>query len=555
MPQEAILPAWVAPSKKTGGQDHLGVGVLSYNLYSRLLPGITNVTQRARYFSFYPWALHAYAREVSVRDKDQWRQFLRACDFLYTLVSLAHDCDQPNKAALTGAMKAGPLVREMQADPKKMFSLGPFVKFDGPEAYFKSRSGGLGQYYQTTIEKMEIFAADEDSRDVPKLHEDLGVRIAAAVDGGGPTEAFIRCATEKKVSLNELRALAERWCCCTLKSNETERRALIDIFFDSSDRYESEGRTQRQSLLACLATIDRLPKNLEVLTVDAMTWTHRETLYYGHFENGQELRSAEFLDTSLNGWRAVQAQEYFNMALYQIFLGAMELLEADPDGATRGTPFPRFKTAVHDSFSQGLREVGKQGWAVIEPKTSMKDALASIRQKAKKDSEWAGDPLSEASLSEDISEPHQRLAHSFLALCRLVLRLRDDAKFRASYRIDPGIAARYRINLKLLFEDFERLKDANVQSVFDVLLEQYVLLQHLWIAMRKLGLQDDDTFKFSLEEGMIRHIDMPRIAMSGIRLKSAFQILFDLGLYFFGKQGPRLTAQGRALLERYDANS
>ncbi len=46
---------WVKPFHAIGGRDHLGVGAPSEHLYAQLLPGITNVTDRARYYSFYPW--------------------------------------------------------------------------------------------------------------------------------------------------------------------------------------------------------------------------------------------------------------------------------------------------------------------------------------------------------------------------------------------------------------------------------------------------------------------------------------------------------------------
>src|ERR1039457_2867848 len=46
---------WLLPPRSINGLDHLGSQAPCVLIYSQLLPGITNVTDRARYYSFYPW--------------------------------------------------------------------------------------------------------------------------------------------------------------------------------------------------------------------------------------------------------------------------------------------------------------------------------------------------------------------------------------------------------------------------------------------------------------------------------------------------------------------
>ncbi len=53
------LTAGVKPPRQMGGLDHLAVQAPCINIYGRLLPGITNVTDRARYYTFYPWLIWA----------------------------------------------------------------------------------------------------------------------------------------------------------------------------------------------------------------------------------------------------------------------------------------------------------------------------------------------------------------------------------------------------------------------------------------------------------------------------------------------------------------
>jgi len=47
------------PTEKIG-LDNLGTQQPCIAIYSRLLPGVTNVTDRASYSDFYPWFLRAF---------------------------------------------------------------------------------------------------------------------------------------------------------------------------------------------------------------------------------------------------------------------------------------------------------------------------------------------------------------------------------------------------------------------------------------------------------------------------------------------------------------
>ncbi|MBK7859639.1 MAG: hypothetical protein IPJ65_13680 [Archangiaceae bacterium] len=82
----AIPPvAWVRPPEPIRGLDHLGVQAPCIALYGQLLPGITNVTDRARYYSFHPWLLWSFEKRFEnhslivralrvVEQRPEWRK-------------------------------------------------------------------------------------------------------------------------------------------------------------------------------------------------------------------------------------------------------------------------------------------------------------------------------------------------------------------------------------------------------------------------------------------------------------------------------------------------
>src|SRR5205814_1042844 len=84
---------WIQRDRRIiDGLDHLGIQLVSVNLYQAMLPAISNVTERARYYSFYPWVLHRYAQEgPTVRDKVSWRRWFRALEFSYAVACVAYE--------------------------------------------------------------------------------------------------------------------------------------------------------------------------------------------------------------------------------------------------------------------------------------------------------------------------------------------------------------------------------------------------------------------------------------------------------------------------------
>ncbi len=82
-----VKTAWVKKPKVTRGLDHLGVQAPCINMYSQLLPGVTNVTNRARYFSFYPWLIWRLSRRSESMTVEEFRQAVRRADCLFTTIA------------------------------------------------------------------------------------------------------------------------------------------------------------------------------------------------------------------------------------------------------------------------------------------------------------------------------------------------------------------------------------------------------------------------------------------------------------------------------------
>ena len=88
--EEIIIPFWAENKGFMTGRDALGVQNSSITVYGRLLPGMTNLTQRLRYYSFYCWLLSEYdkidPKSVKKDFKNQYN-FIRRAELIIAYIN------------------------------------------------------------------------------------------------------------------------------------------------------------------------------------------------------------------------------------------------------------------------------------------------------------------------------------------------------------------------------------------------------------------------------------------------------------------------------------
>ena len=93
-------PVWLEKEPERVGRDHLCAQAASQTLYARLLPGIRNLTKRARSYTFYPWVLHTYATRVGLKDAGQFDRYVRRAAYILTLATALQGRQQDSTGAI-----------------------------------------------------------------------------------------------------------------------------------------------------------------------------------------------------------------------------------------------------------------------------------------------------------------------------------------------------------------------------------------------------------------------------------------------------------------------
>lgn len=84
-------PLWTKTGSWTMGLDPLGLQATSIRIYQSLVPNITNITNRLRYYSYFPWLVGLYEKLHHSDDPAKFANFMRRGEALYALATLVDD--------------------------------------------------------------------------------------------------------------------------------------------------------------------------------------------------------------------------------------------------------------------------------------------------------------------------------------------------------------------------------------------------------------------------------------------------------------------------------
>jgi hypothetical protein len=84
----SIGPKWNDAEVNTvGGDDHLGIKYVAILMADYLQPGITSITPRARYWSFYIWVLYDFIKTQNAHPIKAFKSYLKRQEWYFILAN------------------------------------------------------------------------------------------------------------------------------------------------------------------------------------------------------------------------------------------------------------------------------------------------------------------------------------------------------------------------------------------------------------------------------------------------------------------------------------
>ena len=170
--EEITSPFWAKESTQSSGRDPLAIQNSSVVIYTRMMTGITNVTNRLRYIGFFCWCFEQYLTENSGRysHKDQFFH-LRRAELLMAYLMVEHFSEELGVSGTNLARSASGNLVDLSrgADLDR--------RSDDNKMYWQFPQGIFGQYFSGVMREFGLIRHPDDDVNLYSLTE-KGIELA-----------------------------------------------------------------------------------------------------------------------------------------------------------------------------------------------------------------------------------------------------------------------------------------------------------------------------------------------------------------------------------------
>lgn len=519
----AGVPEWTVKEEKRG-VDPLAMQTTSVALYQELLPGISNVTLRMRYYGLYAWLAKVYANKVGKTSVEVWCQYVRRAEALYALIA-AH---AGGERGVAGILWAAHMVA---ATAGRHINFYPHTDRGGEPQYLKQKFGAFGAAYGSQLVEIGLLEY-VDEHEVPVPTEGVGDSIADAFGAaiGEVSENFLAAAEQGSVTKLDLERMAIMLPSRISKSSR-ERKLYQGLLFAKAHPQLDQANARSRSLRLILRAAQANASGIDPSYV-------RWTLYAQRNAQGQilcQLPTGEHHQRF--AWGVYQANDLLHAAYEALLKFTLDVLSVPP----AGMPMEQLIAKVSARLAQALKDWKAQTWSELLSAVDLPE------------DPWSEDEeLSEFSLSSAIFDgcdtagisTDDFAANAVILLAVLHKRWGGQLRRIESHLpvVGPGNFVQS-IVTELTFLDEHA--DKPLQELLERLVKLRVVERHLWVAIQKFRGQGDYTFLLESDEGRLRVRQKAGPVFTNPRLSSAITFLTDIHL--LDGDGP--TGAGLRMLE------
>lgn len=554
-------PRWTALIyNNMGGEDFLGLRAIAARNVEYLMPGITTITPRARYYPFYSWLLFEYGQ--SHPSGMSLGAFIKRREQIFVLANLAWADSSDDISLGIGLQGSGALSKHWEAH-RETDSI-PLTKNN----YLKASRGGFDAYSGVVQDLNLIRWQDTGTLDIlPK-----GLKLAEAFEEAVRDTHYYEHRQDfdqaETISNEVLVEYGARCYLGGLASSPDRLPTLEALFAFETDQPRPHPGESGKSLANMKVTLGLILHMLEEAELPLGENAFRAAIALGPCEDYALYQPADPLRPFLAHWQMFQLREYYVYALYALWSYFLHWLRLEGPRT-----FEEFRAHLDEMID--LAELAEEVGFAIPSKSvdqwSLESWLSEILKAAGvPEGDWAERcrafsqksdlPFNEHALYLKLkrtnrSEASRHVGLSWLMLSVLYLRLsglQENDRWDAWYWAQSGGVRRR--SLHLFIKDISSFMTSG-ESVLDAccsLYRDYIIAQHTIIVLEKWRDRGSNTFHFNYEEGRFEWVKDDSTGFSASRFRQARQMLADLGLYALDSEtrAPYLTDLGRTTLQR-----
>ena len=195
---------WASNDGFKGGRDPLGIQNSSIATYSKLLPGLTNLTRHIRYYSLYCWLLSEYDKlEVAGQISLHQYNFIRRAELAMALIM-----KEQNVGSVVGALFVSQGRYKQIEDG--IYDIADGADYESKYKYWTFKSGAFGQYYLGSLIYYELVKIEESRFYLRNKGKELADAVRNSIDEN-IRKLFLKCILDgslKEEAIEDLQSLA-----------------------------------------------------------------------------------------------------------------------------------------------------------------------------------------------------------------------------------------------------------------------------------------------------------------------------------------------------------
>lgn len=501
------LPEWTEYNRKNG-LDPLGMQNSSVNLYQKLLPGISNVTLRMRYYGLYAWLCRAYAKTDGSNDPERWKKFVRRAEALYALISYRAG----NQGGVAGIQWAE---KTYENAPDEDIDFATAADPDSESKYLKQAWGAYGAAYGSQLFAIGIFWESPDHI-LPVPSNTFGDRFARILEDelGEHASLFLELIARGSASKKQIDRLAPI-VPSEIPIAGNERALYQDLLLTVQDRDGLNASSRRSTLLLVLkvsALLKCKPSSEQV----------RWVLYANQDQEGRGLELKDSaLEEQRQRWWVYQVNELCHIALGTLLKFTLDTL----GNHSTGLPIKQLISECVDQILEVAVPAPKSWVALLKSTviaTNSYDESSELSEfRFCTDIMRGVGRRNESSCSPEIAWKAVQL------LAILHKRVRDE-----EYPVESELGGFDSEAFQTILTETRFFEEHAVIPFRDILgkiIELKIVRRHLWVAARKFR-SGDYTFLIESDEGRLRLREKDGPAFTNPRLAPAITFLKDIHL-------------------------
>lgn len=517
---ETITPFWAEYSSEASGRDPLALQNSSVVIYSKMIVGITNVTNRIRYNGFYCWIFDTIARSIGKNNSlfEQIR-YTRRAELLLAFVMVKNF---PDKAGVSGSSYA---TRNLRSDIN--LSKGADWEYrnkDGSGLYWKLKSGIFGQYFVGVMRDLDLIHYPQEELNIYSRTK-KGLELSKAFSKNIPKaerDLFWQCVYEGNASEDQLTAL-KSFALHIIPEGSDERIFYESMLLAADDNKTEPTYHRSNTIKLILQYLKDKPEGVEALTFSFLK---------ENFKQHSALKSLEF-DTATS-WYLFELNEILHVAyehFHTCFLYSMQ-------------PYPEPIDDCILSLTEKVDQAFKNDKNVSKANSIGK--LIKILEKLNEDVyEYYGD-MEKAFKAKDYGECLKNAVNTILSVYlgnkHHIVSLSEFADLPENNFNRRGYA------IELIQELAEAKMNLSIEEYIKSVLINAINL-HTFSSYTKSRVGQSLVHNYLIEDNMVWRLRETLPSRTSPRLQNAIQYITDIGWLKQEGKNSKITESGIKILQ------